>query len=872
MTGPPSSGSAEAARPGGMRRSGEVVSWRAPKPWPERQRQYERLARAIALSSEPTGLVLEQRTDEPEPRLVVRASGDLAEIDRDPEVLRTTRAERRAPAFEPPAGWAHRFGTLLVGRPIASSATAGPAAEPPGIPRLSEGGRWIGVQTFWLSGTPGRVWVARRFCLAAPASTGVEETFDRTAALLAQHWRTIVSRAVLPRRSGRCGGLRDWRRRDVRTTSRRAWAELGIDGARASAELPRARSTASTLAWERGHLCVFGATGVGKTTFLAELGASAIVRGRSVVAIDLHGDLGPAIVARTPVSARSRLVAIDVERSPVPGVNVLGGADEAARERAAAHFVAAIKRLSSEGYVPQWGPKLERNLDLAVRLAQEHGGTIVDVADLLANPARREAARLATSRPEFAAFLDEIAPIVRRQPDFLWSASARLSKVLLLPSLTELLAPPGPDVPVDELLSTGGSVLIRLPISTLGPEGAHFAASILLARLYLGRAACADPSRAPSPILLLLDEGQSYSAPLVAEILAEGRKYGVRAALATQFPGRLAREVEAAARGAVTTHLCFRVPLSDAGPTARWLGRPELSEPLAVLPTGEALLVDAALGSWGSPLGVERPPSGTIAAWVEGVDRTRALYGGERPRAPRPYLADPAIEALLLAALSAQERHAAASAEELIVAGSELPGARISPELLRQRWPDVVARGYVERTPSGVRLSAAGASALGLSAPTGAPRERWEHRALLMAAFRLLARRGYRLEIVRQGRFDTTLPDARLKLLPGRQGPLAPRQLAEQVERAKGGWAWRFFHGRDVHFEAEVSGALRPERIRHGAEKAAKAGAYVVFLVTDARRANRVRRTVRAAGFSLESAQVWTLGLAPDGAAIARKR
>jgi len=140
-----------------------------------------------------------------------------------------------------------------------------------------------------------------------------------------------------------------------------------------------------------------------------------------------------------------------------------------------------------------------------------------------------------------------------------------------------------------------------------------------------------------------------------------------------------------------------------------------------------------------------------------------------------------------------------------------------------------------------------------------------------MATFRIFARHGYRLEILRQGRFDTTLPDARFRQLAGRGEASVPADLAAAVERARRGWAWRFFHGRDVHVEAEVSGALRPERVRHGVRKAEPRGAFVLFVVGDAGRARRVRAVIRGMGLVPHRAQVWTLRLPAGSTEPSRK-
>jgi hypothetical protein len=112
---------------------------------------------------------------------------------------------------------------------------------------------------------------------------------------------------------------------------------------------------------------------------------------------------------------------------------------------------------------------------------------------------------------------------------------------------------------------------------------------------------------------------------------------------------------------------------------------------------------------------------------------------------------------------------------------------------------------------------------------------------------------------VRQGRFDTTLPDGRVTLVPADRVGTAPVERAAALAEAERTWAWRFFGGRDVQVEAEVSGALRRERIERGLAKARKNGAFALFLVADAGRARRVRRVLREKGLVPALAQVWTL-------------
>jgi hypothetical protein len=730
-----------------------------------------------------------------------------------------------------------------------------------GVEGGTAGRTWLGVQTFWFPGRSGNLWLARRFWYATSTRAALERGIAAVGASVAAEW-SLTSAAPASFREVGFGARRDWERGGYRTVPGDGWFErppdlaartalAGSPGAGSSRELP-----VETPA------IVLGASGSGKTTYLARWAARAVERGEGVFALDLHGDLAPATLARLSARARRAVVAVDATAPPVPGIAAL--ASDGSRDRAAAHLVAALKRLSPDGTDLYWGFRLERIFDTFVRLALEAGGTLTDVYDLLTDPDRRDASRLATRSSELARFLDELAPVVRRNPEFLWSAATRLSKVVLVPALRDLLAPEDGGLPVERLLTSGRTVLVRLPFASLGPEAAGFAATLVLARVYLGVAATAERTAPPAPVSLVLDEVQALSPRLVTEILSEGRKFGLRTIVATQYPERLSRELESAARGALRGFVSFRVPPPSAREVGAWLGLGpvEAHSLLPHLPTGLGLALDSSAEGVRPTAPEESLPPVDPTVWDEVVVQSRAEFEVCESRADGREARDVATERLLLATLSQVEMRTPLRREDAVGAALRLPGVSVEAALLHDRLGRLLAEGtFLEESREGLRLSPAGERWLGLTTPTGATRETAEHRALLMATFRLFARRGYRLEIVRQGRFDTTLPDARLRLLPGREETPVPADLSNAVERARTGWAWRFFRGRDVHVEAEVSGALRAERIRHGVRKALHRGAFVVFVVGDAHRARRVRSVLRSLGLGPDRAQVWTLAV-----------
>jgi hypothetical protein len=484
----------------------------------------------------------------------------------------------------------------------------------------------------------------------------------------------------------------------------------------------------------------------------------------------------------------------------------------------------------------------------------------VDLYGLLTEADRRDAARLRTRRDDLARFLEELGPVLRRQPDFLWSAATRLSKVVLVPALRELLAPPDGGLPVEERLLEGRSLFVRIPFAVLGPEAAAFAGTLVLARIYLGLAARRGPGTSARPILLVLDEVHGFAPRLVAELLTESRKFGLRALVATQYPDRLALELRNAAGGALTDVLSFRVPRRSARSAGEWVGlsSDEAERRLPGLPAGHGVRFDPETGVVHNVPPVPALPTDGLAEWASAVEATRR----EAEVVPEPSGRSPddaeTLDRLLLAVLAAEEEGRPLREESVVAAALALPGVAPAPDLLWARWTRALRQDYVHPSTRGLSLTVVGERRLGLTAPICAARETGEHRALLLATFRIFARHGYRIEILRQGRFDTTLPDAVFHQIPSRPGRV-PFELGEELERARRGWAWRLFSGRDVFIEAEVSGAVRAERIRHGWRKAAARGAYVLFVVGNEVRARRVRATLVALRVGRDRAQVWTL-------------
>jgi hypothetical protein len=723
---------------------------------------------------------------------------------------------------------------------------------------------WVAVQSHWIADPDGQVWLSLRGRIAAASQDDLPtlrtsvETHLRRLLGSESGWEVTVD-AFVPR---------SWHRRAWASGARPGWAGppatclrpdlLGLAVAFPLSSDPRDDPRLR-------HCVVLGASGSGKTSALAELARGALAERRSVVLFDVHGDLAPRVVAGLPSASRGRLIAIDVAGNPtlLPGLSVFGPVPPADREALVAHLVAAFKRLSTENGETFWGFRLERIFETFLHVVQEQGGDLVDLWSLLTDPRRRDAARLTTERAEVAQFLEELEGIVRRQPDFLWPAASRVAKVVGSPLLTALLAPKERSVEFGARLRPGQSMLWRLPMGELGPEGVTFAVTLLLSRVYLDevRHAAGEGPASELRVLFVLDEAHLFPARLLSEIIAEGRKFGLGLVMATQYPARLAPELREALTGAAGTVQLFRVPWASAAATGAWAGLPPeaAQNVLPFLPAGWAVQGSTGPGADRRIVATPPAPPPDLPAWRGLVRRSADRFGSPVPYRDEGGDASSASqeEELLLGLVALEAGPGPATRARLLGWLDGMDG--FDPVTGLETLETLVRRGWVRAEGEGLLLSAAGRDRVGLTVRTDARRESAEHRALLVTALRIFARHRERLEILRQGRFDTRLPDGRVTVLPRSHRRWGPAELASYLDRRRGTWLWRAFGGRDVQVEAEVSGATRRQRVERDWMKARDAGAFLLILVGDTARARSVRRFLTGAGVSRTRATVWTL-------------
>ena len=318
------------------------------------------------------------------------------------------------------------------------------------------------------------------------------------------------------------------------------------------------------------HAAIFGGSGLGKTTFFEHLVDSSFAAGNSVLVICPHGDLA----SRAATLAQRRQVefkAVDfADQECVPRWNISVPPPDVAPSQWAGELVHVIRAAwhdaPEEYFGPVWRKSLRAALSVLVRDPQGPH-PLTELASLLrprlpSDLARWNAVLSRIADMELASDLKEVRTMLERdreQHTGLWIKS-KLEPFIADDRVRRVIGHPRSTVAFDGL-ARGEPWIISAPASALGDEGASIIMATLLGQLWHGLRRRENTEQL---VDVYVDEAHRIPPLVIAEILAEGRKFGVRIRLASQSLFQLdpeMRDVIMTNTGALGT---FRIGPKDA--------------------------------------------------------------------------------------------------------------------------------------------------------------------------------------------------------------------------------------------------------------------------------------------------------------------
>ncbi len=308
------------------------------------------------------------------------------------------------------------------------------------------------------------------------------------------------------------------------------------------------------------HTQIIGATGVGKSTLIANMIIEDMRHGNGCALFDPHGDIVEDVLARVPEHRLDDVVLIDPANLDYPtGFNLLHATTEAEKIVLSSDLVSAFKR-----YATAWGDNMSAVLQQAVNtfLESSRGGTLIELKRFLLED---------RYRAEFLQSVDD--PSIH----YYWEHEYSMVKRGIAPLLTRIDTFLRPKTVRYMLAQTGGVdfraciedkkiVLIKLSQGLIGEDNSFLLGSLFLSKfnqVALGRQSLPKSER--HPFYIYCDEFQNFVTNSITTILSSARKYGLGLILAHQ---ELAQIDDAKVLNSVLSNpyvrICFRLGDVDA--------------------------------------------------------------------------------------------------------------------------------------------------------------------------------------------------------------------------------------------------------------------------------------------------------------------
>lgn len=308
------------------------------------------------------------------------------------------------------------------------------------------------------------------------------------------------------------------------------------------------------------HSHIIGATGVGKSTLLANMLLADMNAGNGCALFDPHGDIVEDTLLRIPEHRKNDVILIDPSDEQYSiGFNLLGATTDAEKIVLSSDLVSSFKR-----HATAWGDNMSAVLSNAINtfLESNRDGTLIGLKRFLLED---------TFRKEFLTSVDD--PSIH----YYWNNEYAMVSKRIAPLLTRIDTFLRPKVIRYMLAQTGGVdfkkcieekkiVLIKLSQGLIGEENSFLLGSIFLSKFnQVAQGRQSLPKHQRHPYYIYLDEFQNFITPSITRILSGARKYGLGLVLAHQELGQIDdTKILNSVISNPYTRICFRLGDTDA--------------------------------------------------------------------------------------------------------------------------------------------------------------------------------------------------------------------------------------------------------------------------------------------------------------------
>lgn len=311
------------------------------------------------------------------------------------------------------------------------------------------------------------------------------------------------------------------------------------------------------------HFYCFGKSGAGKTSLLKSLMMQDAEANRGFAFVDVHGDASREINEKLKDRFLNRtIIYFDVTNPKLEfGYNPLRSVSPSKRSLVASNILEIFQR----NWKSAWGMKMEHILRMILlTLLDQPKAQLSDILKLLHEKSYREECLPNISSLAIRQFWLKEFP--KYKPNDLLPIMNKLGGFLSHAIVRKILIENKQQLSLRSIIDKRHILIINLAKGQVGADVSNILGGLLLTSLAsasFSRIDILEKDRVP--YFLYIDEFQTISGTeLIAELLAQVRKFKVGLILANQFLYQLDPNVRASVLGNVGTIVAFRLGITDA--------------------------------------------------------------------------------------------------------------------------------------------------------------------------------------------------------------------------------------------------------------------------------------------------------------------
>ena len=285
---------------------------------------------------------------------------------------------------------------------------------------------------------------------------------------------------------------------------------------------------------------------------------------RGFLFLDVHGDasaqLGQIIRLRFP---NTSYIYFDATDEQIPwGYNPLRKVSPSRHSLVVSNILEIFER----NWKSAWGAKMEHILRMVLlTLLQQPKANLSDILKLLHNDEYRKQCLLHIHQDTLRVFWEQ--EFVKYKASDLLPILNKVGSLLAHPIVKRILVDNcHSQISLRQIMDSGTILIINLARGAIGSDVSNILSGLLLTSLSSSAYSRIDtPEASRVPYGWYIDEFQVIATnDLIAELLAQVRKFGIFLILSNQFFSQLNKEVRDSILGNVGTIVCFRLGISDA--------------------------------------------------------------------------------------------------------------------------------------------------------------------------------------------------------------------------------------------------------------------------------------------------------------------